>query len=63
MISAARFTAADEPALAARLAEPAAGIARGDFAPTAMPHAGLCATCPARERLCPHPRELKLRAR
>jgi ATP-dependent helicase/nuclease subunit A len=59
---AARFTRDDEPELAARLAEPAAGIARGDFVPTALPHAGLCATCPARERLCPHPRELKLRA-
>ena len=58
---AARFGADQQGALAARLAALAAGIARADFAPTANPHAGLCATCPARERLCPHPRELKLR--
>jgi ATP-dependent exoDNAse (exonuclease V) beta subunit len=57
----ASFTAADATALTERLAGPAGGIARGAFAPTDMPHAGLCGSCPARARLCPHPRELKLR--
>jgi hypothetical protein len=55
------YAADDEPALTARLAALTGRIAAGDFAPTDTPHADLCATCPARDRLCPHPRELKLR--
>src|SRR5204862_425721 len=55
--------AAGTPPAPQRLAAPAADIARGDFAPTDRPHIQLCATCPARERLCPHPAELKLRPR
>jgi ATP-dependent exoDNAse (exonuclease V) beta subunit len=55
------YTAADAPALTRRLAALTGRIAAGDFTPTDMPHADLCATCPARDRLCPHPRELKLR--
>src|SRR5436190_1210539 len=59
----ATFTQDDVAALTARIASPVAGIAHARFAPTEHPHADLCATCPARERLCPHPRELKLRRR
>jgi ATP-dependent exoDNAse (exonuclease V) beta subunit len=57
----ATYEAADAPGLATRLAALTGGIAAGAFAPTDMPHAGLCATCPARDRLCPHPREVKMR--
>ena len=32
------------------------------FEATSTPHAGLCHDCPAQPRLCPHPRELTMRA-
>jgi len=35
-------------------------IRAGDFAPTADPGPALCHDCPARERLCPYPREITL---
>ena len=45
-----------------RIEEMAAQIRAGRFAPTPEPHAGLCHDCPARRRLCPHPKELTMRA-
>ena len=32
------------------------------FEPTPAPHIELCHDCPARDRLCPHPKELTGRA-
>jgi ATP-dependent helicase/nuclease subunit A len=40
------------------LEELIAGIEAGRFEVTAKPHAALCWDCPARERLCSHPKEL-----
>ena len=40
------------------LEELIAGIEGGRFEVTAKPHAALCWDCPARERLCSHPKEL-----
>ena len=39
-----------------RLESLVAGIRTGSFDVTAAPHRGLCLECPARERLCSHPK-------
>jgi hypothetical protein len=51
----------DAVALAAarqELEELIAGIEAGRFEVTPEPHAALCWDCPARARLCSHPKEL-----
>ena len=58
---AASYGPDDVPRLTARLALVVAALAAGEYPPTLHPHAGLCATCPARESLCPYPRDLTLR--
>ncbi len=53
----------DSEALAqarARLETLVAGIRTGSFDVSPAPHRGLCLECPARERLCSHPKELTL---
>lgn len=57
----ARFTTADAPALEAELLAAAAPLLRGEFAVTEGPHRDLCAACPGRGGLCPHPDERTLR--
>ena len=54
----ATFTAADVPALEARLREAAAPVLAGHHPVAAEPHIGLCRTCPGRHGLCSHPAEL-----
>jgi ATP-dependent helicase/nuclease subunit A len=49
---AARYTAADRPALEARLASRIARARERPFAVSANPHRGLCLTCPGRTGLC-----------
>jgi len=44
-----------------RVEELVGQIRASRFEATASPHAALCHDCPARPRLCPHPRELTLR--
>ncbi|HEV2768618.1 MAG TPA: 3'-5' exonuclease, partial [Solirubrobacteraceae bacterium] len=56
----ARFTTADAPVLEAELLTAAAPLLRGEFAVTEGPHRDLCATCPGRGGLCPHPDERTL---
>jgi ATP-dependent exoDNAse (exonuclease V) beta subunit len=56
----ATFTPADEPELTAQLSRLTERLARGEYPLTAHPHAGLCATCPARDGLCPYPPERTL---
>ncbi|HEX4718484.1 MAG TPA: UvrD-helicase domain-containing protein [Thermoleophilaceae bacterium] len=51
------FTAADKPALEARLGELAAGLVAGRFEPSPAPGADLCAGCPGRAALCSWPPE------
>ncbi|UGS37840.1 UvrD-helicase domain-containing protein [Capillimicrobium parvum] len=58
---AAAYGPGDVPRLTARIARLAAPLAAGDYPLTERPHASLCGTCPARESLCPYPRELTLR--
>jgi ATP-dependent exoDNAse (exonuclease V) beta subunit len=48
----AEFSAADAPALEARLIDLADGVIAGRFQPTDDPHRELCATCPGRPALC-----------
>ena len=55
------FGPEDAPRLEARLTALTDRLAAGDHEPTHEPHAGICATCPARDRLCSRPRELELR--
>ena len=57
----ARFASADAPALEGELLAAAAPVLRGEFAVTEGPHRDLCATCPGRGGLCPHPDERTLR--
>ncbi len=57
----ARFASADAPALEGELLAAAAPVLRGEFAVTEEPHRDLCATCPGRGGLCPHPDERTLR--
>ncbi len=49
---AARYTAADRPALEARLASRIARARERPFAVSPRPHRGLCLTCPGRTGLC-----------
>jgi len=57
----ATFTAADLPRLQAELEASAEPLLAGRFPPSPEPWAGLCATCPGRGGLCPHPDELTSR--
>ena len=52
----------DVSALEATLSKLVAELTAGRFPLTDRPHAGLCATCPARGALCPYPAELTLRS-
>jgi ATP-dependent exoDNAse (exonuclease V) beta subunit len=58
---AARYTAADRPALEARLASRVARARERPFAVSANPHRGLCLTCPGRAGLCSWGEEQTLR--
>jgi ATP-dependent exoDNAse (exonuclease V) beta subunit len=55
------YTPADAAGLEAELAGLAGRLAAGEYPLTRRPHAGLCATCPARDGLCPYPPALTLR--
>ncbi|HVP02512.1 MAG TPA: UvrD-helicase domain-containing protein [Solirubrobacteraceae bacterium] len=57
----ATYAATDAPRLQAELAAAAAPLIAGEFPPTPEPHAALCATCPGRGGLCPHPDEATAR--
>ncbi len=61
-VASATFTAADAPALTADLERLTAALVRGEHPVSDAPHAALCATCPARGGLCPHPEERTLRS-
>jgi hypothetical protein len=50
-----RYTADDEPGLAAALTDRMAGIEAGAFAVARTPDAELCAGCPGRGTLCSWP--------
>jgi ATP-dependent helicase/nuclease subunit A len=58
---AATYAAADAPALERELLERARGVVAWEFAPTAAPHAELCADCPGQPALCTYDPELTLR--
>jgi ATP-dependent helicase/nuclease subunit A len=51
----AAFAPGDVAALEDHLRELVGPLARGAYPLTEHPHAGLCATCPARDGLCPYP--------
>jgi RecB family exonuclease len=53
-----RFTSADVARLDAELQRRASRLLAGEFPVAAVPHRGLCATCPARAGLCSHPVEM-----
>jgi ATP-dependent exoDNAse (exonuclease V) beta subunit len=53
--AARRYAAADLPTLRAELRARAAGLLAGEYPVAAVPHRGLCASCPARAGLCSHP--------
>jgi ATP-dependent exoDNAse (exonuclease V) beta subunit len=57
-----RYAAADAAALEVDLRARAAGLLAGEYPVAAVPHRGLCATCPGRAGLCSHPPELTDRA-
>ncbi|MFL5874528.1 MAG: UvrD-helicase domain-containing protein [Solirubrobacteraceae bacterium] len=57
----ATFTPTDIPRLEQEVAELAAGVLSGAFAPTSEPHRDLCATCPGRPALCSHDESMTLR--
>jgi hypothetical protein len=57
-----RYEAADAADLERHLRERAAGLLAGEFPVAAVPHRGLCATCPGRASLCSHPPERTDRA-
>jgi ATP-dependent helicase/nuclease subunit A len=52
-----RYAAGDAAALERDLHARAAGLLAGEFPVAAVPHRGLCATCPGRAGLCSHPPE------
>jgi ATP-dependent helicase/nuclease subunit A len=52
-----RYEGGDAPRVEAELHERAAGLLAGEFPVAAVPHRGLCATCPGRASLCSHPPE------
>ena len=54
----ATFTQADAPRLEAELQALARGLLDGDYRPAAVPHAGLCASCPGRNGMCSWPPEM-----
>ena len=56
-----RFEAADADALEAQLRTLAAGLLAGEYPVAAVPHRGLCLTCPGRRALCSYGDELTLR--
>ncbi|MEZ5122640.1 MAG: PD-(D/E)XK nuclease family protein [Solirubrobacterales bacterium] len=55
------YTPADAPRLEAAVARLVGRLAADEYPLTDRPHAALCGTCPARDRLCPYPRTLTLR--
>jgi len=57
----ATFTRTDIPRLEREVADLAAGVLSGAFAPTPEPHRDLCATCPGRPALCSHDETMTLR--
>ncbi|MBX5442674.1 MAG: PD-(D/E)XK nuclease family protein, partial [Solirubrobacteraceae bacterium] len=57
----AAFGPGDVAALEARVRALTGPLARGEHPLAAHPHAGICATCPARGGPCPYPEELTLR--
>ena len=54
---AARFTAADAPALEAELVAVCAGVVEERFSVAPTPHDALCSGCPGRGTLCSWPEE------
>jgi hypothetical protein len=56
-----RFEAADADALDAQLRVLAGGLLAGEYPVAAVPHRGLCLTCPGRRSLCSYGEELTLR--
>ena len=56
-----RFEAADADGLEAQLRTLAAGLLAGEYPVAAVPHRGLCLTCPGRRALCSHGEEMTLR--
>jgi ATP-dependent helicase/nuclease subunit A len=52
-----RYEAGEIPVLERDLRDRAAGLLAGEFPVAAVPHGGLCATCPGRASLCSHPPE------
>jgi ATP-dependent helicase/nuclease subunit A len=59
----ASFTAAERPALEARLAARAGGVLRHEFEVTPVPHRSICQGCPAEGGLCSWPVALTRRER
>jgi RecB family exonuclease len=57
-LAVARYEQADAEALDAELRVAAAGLLAGEYPVAAVPHRGLCATCPGRAGLCSYPPEL-----
>jgi ATP-dependent helicase/nuclease subunit A len=57
-VVASEFGREELEAARAHVDELVAGVGDGRFEVTASPHWALCHDCPARERLCSHPREL-----
>jgi len=57
-VVASEFGREELEAAGAHLDELVTGVAEGPFEVTASPHWALCNDCPARERLCSHPKEL-----
>jgi ATP-dependent helicase/nuclease subunit A len=56
-----RYTAADAPELAERVAALAGGLLRNERPVAARPHRELCGDCPGRRRLCSWPESMTLR--
>jgi ATP-dependent exoDNAse (exonuclease V) beta subunit len=54
----ARYTSADADALDTELRAHAAPLLAGEYPVAAVPHRGLCATCPGRAGMCSYPPEL-----
>ena len=57
-----RFQAADADRLEAQLRSLAGGLLAGEYPVAAVPHRGLCLTCPGRRALCSYDEELTLRS-
>jgi hypothetical protein len=57
-VVAAEFGPEQLDAARAHVEELVAGVSEGHFEVTDSPHRALCHDCPARQRLCSHPKEL-----